>query len=461
MHQLAGALRRPPPPSPAPTEAFRQPLTQQIGYTVPARSTVGLIFAAFLLGTLALGLLRRSRRPELLGWLAPAAALAVAAGFVALGESSRRAAPPTVAFGQVALAIPGTQEVALHGLLATYRPESGPAVVGAEQGGSFELDLTGLEGQTRRLVRTDLDAWHWENLGLPAGVRFAPFRYTTATATPITAVAGFGPQGVEGRLSAGPFQDVADALLSMPGSRNLAIRLRPDGTFRATSADALPAGQFLASTLLSDRQQRRQDLYREFLGRPGLGRQGRTLLLAWASPLDPHFTFGPEVRQLGDALLVAPLRLERPAPGTTVTIPGPLVSCQRMTIDGPTPLTLASQAAAEMPLRFQVPVELLPLTVERARLALRIHAPGRRITIASSDNGKPSEIHRVESPATPIRLTLTDAKLLSLDKEGALYLTLGVSEPREGARGGVGEKWTIQYIELEITGRTADDKVTR
>src|SRR5205807_2010809 len=122
---------------------------------------------------------------------------------------------------------------------------------------------------------TDLGAWHWENLSLPAGVRYAPFRFSAATGKPVTATATFGPDGLEGKLEAGPFTgpgdallNSGDALLNSPGARHLALRLRPDGTFRAGSADVLPAGQPLAGGLLSDRQQRRQAFYREFLKQP-------------------------------------------------------------------------------------------------------------------------------------------------------------------------------------------------
>src|SRR5262249_36568030 len=136
------------------------------------------------------------------------------------------------------------------------------------RGGLFELDLTGTEGRTRRLVLTDLDAWHWEDLALPAGVRLAPFRYTARSEGPITAVARFGPEGLEGRLAAGPSRGLADALLTTPGGRNLSVRLGPDGAFSAGSQDVLSAEQFLAGAVLSDRQQRRQELLRACLQRP-------------------------------------------------------------------------------------------------------------------------------------------------------------------------------------------------
>ena len=42
------------------------------------------------------------------------------------------------------------------------------AEAGVRRGGFFNLDTAGTEGQSRRLILTDMDAWHWENLSLPA-----------------------------------------------------------------------------------------------------------------------------------------------------------------------------------------------------------------------------------------------------------------------------------------------------
>ena len=439
--------------------AFRTLLSQEIGYAVLGRGTVALILGSFLLAALALWLvLRRFRRPELLGWLGPVAALGAAGLLLALGESSRRAAPPTVAIGQIVNAVSGTEEVAVHGLLAVYRPDSGPAEAGAGQGGLFELDMAGLEGQTRRLVLTDLDSWHWENLALPAGVRLAPFRYTAPTGQPVTAVARFGPDGVEGKLTPGPFRDLGDALLYVPGSRKLAVHLRPDGTFTAGSQDVLAAGQFLASSVLSDRQQRRQQLYRDVLQHLGGGLAARKVLLAWADPIDTHFTLVPNARLVGDALLVIPLRLENPARGARVTVPGPLIPYRRVITEGLVAPTLNAHTGTAMHLRFQLPAEVLPLKVERARLAAKITAPSRRVTVAGRTEGGPVEIHRVESPLDPIRVEITDERLLHLDEEGGLHLNLVVSDllgdAQEGQDGSQKiDEWTIEYLELEVTGQ--------
>jgi hypothetical protein len=466
---LADELDPGPDKDPIRLDAFRPPLTEQIGYAIVNRGTVAAVFGSFLALMLGLGLvLRRSRRPELLGWLGPAAALGATAVFLVLGLSSRRAVPPTVAVAQVVDAVPGTDEAAVHGLLAVYRPDSGAAEVGAAQGGFIDPEpdlLTGSEGLNRRLIVTDLGAWHWENLDLPAGVRWAAFRATAPSAEPLRAVARFGPNGLEGRLVAGDFRHLADALLAPAGGRNLAVRLRDDGTFAAGSTDVLPADQFLASAVLTDVQQRRRELYREFLKRPGAGPlEGRNLLFAWADPVPLHFTLGPEPRTVGTALLIVPLRLEHAPPGTEVTVPGPFVPYRRMMPIGktlvPTKMPREARIRMDLHLRFQLPAEVLPLHVERAVLKARINAPSRKVTITAPAGGGPVTLREVQSPTGLIRVDLNEGRFLQPDVAGGLSLDLNVSDFLAGgaeARQG-DDKWTIEFLELEVAGRTAPEK---
>src|SRR5262249_36185449 len=144
---------------------------------------------------------------------------------------------------QIVDAVPGLDEVQMTGFLAVYQPSLGTSPVGAEQSGTFELDMAGLEGRVHRRVQTDLDRWHWENLELPAGVRAGPFRHTLRTAEPVEATVHFGPNGVEGRVAPGPFGRLEDALVRTPGPHTVAVRVGPDGSFRAGSDDELRGGQ--------------------------------------------------------------------------------------------------------------------------------------------------------------------------------------------------------------------------
>jgi hypothetical protein len=113
-----------------------------------------------------------------------------------------------------------------------------------------------------------------------------------------------------------------------------------------------------------------------------------------------------------------------------------------------------------MDLRFQLPAEVLPLKVDRARLVAKINALSRRVTIAGRADGRLVELHRVSSPLGPIRLDITRERFLSLDKEGGLHLNLSISDSQRRGRTRKGtaqqhEKWKIEYLELEVSGETS------
>ncbi len=445
-----------------PIDSLTQGLVDDVGYSTVRRSTAVGVFGGFLLATIGLVfLLRRSRRPEILACAAPAAALLATFAFVALGEASRRAAPTTLAVGQLVEGDSATQDASVGGLMAVYRPDSGAFPLAAERGGIVELDRTGVQGQTTRLLTTDLDRWHLENLDLPGGLRMAHFRQSILTDRPIAAVARFGPDGLEGKIEAGPLRGLCDAVLDAPGDRHLAVRIQQNGSFQAGSKDLLPLGEFLAGTLLSDKQQRRQEIYRRYLKRPPTGRrEERTFLLAWADPIDMGVYFAQNVRTTGSSLVILPLRLEHSLPGSRVTIPGPFIKDRRIWNGGESGVTRESESAVDMHLRFQLPAVVLPFKVERARLTMRMDAPSRRVAVAGwqgpeADSKQRRVLHSVESPLDVIRVDISDESLLRLDGDGGLHLNVdvgalpkGKAEIRDGS-----QKWVIHYIDLDITGR--------
>jgi hypothetical protein len=146
-----------------------------------------------------------------------------------------------------------------------------------------------------------------------------------------------------------------------------------------------------------------------------------------------------------------------------VTIPGPLIPYGRVMEQGLAPPVLESFLGTAMHLRFQLPAELLPLKVERARLTAKINAPTRRVTIAGQADGGPLELHSVANPLDPIRIDITQEQLLHLDREGGLHLNVIVSDSNKSAEEGPGsvrkeEKWTVEYLELEVSGRIGKDE---
>jgi hypothetical protein len=129
-------------------------------------------------------------------------------------------------------------------------------------------------------------------------------------------------------------------------------------------------------------------------------------------------------------------------------------------------------------LRFQLPAEVLPspaelqflrqerksqaspFQVERVRLTARISAPGRRVAIAGrAPDGGVVDIFSAEGPlGDDIRVDVADARFQP-DDRGGLHVDLSVGElPAKGVgpAGPAGaDKWTIDYLELEVTGTVA------
>ena len=65
----------------------------------------------------------------------------------------------------------------------------------------------------------------------------------------------------------------------------------------------------------------------------------------------------------------------------------------------------------------------------------------------------------MESPLDPIRLDIPDPRWLRPDDDGGLHLDVDVSDllgrgPESSGKSQKAEEWTIEYLELEVTGQT-------
>lgn len=447
-------LKRREPPT-LETKAWEPIVSEHVGYKIVGRWGVALVLGGFCGGLLALGIwLARRDRLAHLGWLGPLGALATAGVLVLMGQASRDAVPSTVAVGQLVEVSPRVNDVRVHGLLALYNMKEEP--LGAADGGIFIPAQVGSNpGSKQRMVWTDMNQWHWENLALSAGVHLAPFEYSTSLPKPISAKATFGPEGLVGTYAAEPFQDLADAIVAIPMQRHLAVTLQPDGQFTAGPRDQLERGQFLSANVLSDEQRRRRTIFQALFADPKRPYPAQPTLLVWASPLDMKFLMPKDARRIGAALLAIPLEMQRPEPGSRLKIPSPFLS--------PRPLLTLEEARSawynpnlnswlvpmtrggHMMLRYPVPAETLPLKLDKVRVTISITAPGRTLEITTLDNNKIVTLTMSESPMGTLRFDLP-AERMKIDDRGGLAVGLKVSElpsPRD---------WQITDLQLEIEG---------
>lgn len=407
-------------------------LSDQIGYSIVGPGPVAALLGAFLLAVLLAGVwLRRSRRAELVGWLGPAAAVVVGAVFALWGEQTRRVIPPSVAAVNLIDATAGSQEQPVTGLVAVYRPTAGRATVAADHGGALQLDMAGLQGETLRWIATDAGAWHWEDFDLPAGLRLGSFAYTTHLDHPPAAGARFEANGsLNGKLLTGSLTGLEDVVLSTPSGRPRAVILQPDGSFVADDRDLLP-GQYLSGTVLSDKQQRRQAIYRSLLGEAlPLHLQNRTALFAWEDKGDVPFTFDSDAHRGGGTLLVVPIRFTRPTAGSHVTVPGAFLQCKRV-LEGRAASRppLRGNTPIDMRLRFQVPPKLLPLKIERARFSMRVRAVARQVTVSGIAGNKVVALKTSDEPDGTLEVEIQQPEFLHLDAEGGLQVEVAIGLP--------------------------------
>jgi hypothetical protein len=427
----------------------------EIGYTVVSQWSAAAIFALFLVVIAGLSIgLRQTRRPERIVWVGPAFAIAFAGVFAAFGLKSRHATPATVAVAAIADVQPGTRSGSLSGVVATYRPDSGVNTLTMPTGSLFVPDAVGLEGQVRKLIQMDTDARMWDQLSLPVGVRMGPYRSPIETGS-VTAEARFSPDGLTGRISLERFPTLADAVVVTNESSAYGVSISGNGEFTLRPEDRFKPGQYVAGTVISDRQKRRQDVLRQYLNPYPKHLAGRPHLLAWADSPDQTVTATDNERTVGNVLLIVPLNLLRSAPGTSVVVSQGFITVRP---EGQGRLTLESSMPGEQTVRFRLPSSLLPLDVERATLSLTVRARGRSVTVSGLANGKPVQLFEAVNPMDPIRLEITNRDLLQPDADGTIRLRIKFGE-RATASDDFRDPdqyvdWKIETLGLDVIGRT-------
>jgi len=458
---------------PLPADTLTAVVTEQVGYRVVGRGVVLAVLGIFCLSLTAAGFwLLRREKAERLGWLGPAGAVITSGVLMGLGVAARQAVPPTVAQFQLVDASRGVGEAQVSGLMAIYNQTPQSISVGANRGGLILPDRQGLGEETLRMVWTDLDQWHWEGLNLQAGVSSMRVDAVVPFDEPFRVRGTFGPAGFEGRVTPVPPEGFSDALVATNLGRRMSVAVDNGGKFTARPDQVLTAGQLIASTFLSDEQQRRMAIYRDLLRSAQYSSFATApVFLGWSNPLNAGFSVPEGMRQIGGALVSVPIVLDRPAPETAVAIPSPFVSIRD--VDGPSRYAGSRQSynyrdgtwaerptAARTWLRFQLPGAVLPVKLARAKLSIQLSAPGRVLHVEGLAGGE--ELVSLASRDNPIgsfEFEIDRDDVLQVDDRGGVTLGLnvadatpGASDPRRNA--GAENFWKIEYVALDLYGET-------
>ena len=452
-------------------ERFSPALSRQIGYRIVGRNWIIAMLGTFCLVLLLAGIwLWRGEQLERMVWIGPALATITAVLLVSIGARSRHEVPSTVAVAQIAHIDSGIEELRITGVASIFNQNEYDREIGSKGGGVLSLDMTGLGGKTRRMTWTDLDAWHWENLTLPSGIRVAAFGTKVKSDRAIEARGSFGPAGFTGTIQAGPFSEVSDAIIAMPSHRNLAANIEPDGGFSAGPDDVLAPGHFIKGALLTDRQRRREEMYRQFLDPGGaVSYPTRPMLLAWSRPLDLGFVISRGAKQAGWALLPIPLEVDPVPADTEVVIPSTFVDFRQVaglerhvssSYSNYLREWMVERTASRIWLRFQMPKEVLPLAIKQCTLTLNINAPSWNARICGVSDMRQVPLWTRSGPVGLFQVPIKDPQALALDEDGGLLLGILVDqdEGRDMAGADVtrkqGSSWNIESVQLQVSGVT-------
>jgi hypothetical protein len=428
------------------------------------RAQVLAILGACTVGLASIvGLTLRRRHPFLLAWAAPVLAVLTSAALLTMGARSRTALVPTMTSLQLIEAAPKSGDLRVSSVVGAYHPQSTPTGVRGH-GALMSPEAPPLAGSSGRVVWTDRDRWHLENVLLPAGVTIGRVSWNAAMDDRPFISATLTENGIEGKLESPSFQGGRDAIMVAPGAPHLAVMIDKKGAFSAGPDATLEPGQFVRSQLVDDRGNRRQQLYRELLagGPQGLAVDGPALLF-WTSALKSPVALGQTEREVGEALVLAPIALSRKRQGSSIAIPSLLIPWE--TVAGPdgTPVTSAYSnadrrwveglvAATNITMRFQMPTTTLPLKIQRATLYLVITAPSRDVSIVAWNGDQPIPLTTRSSPAgVRMVVTMDDSGATALDDRGGLLLNINVGRhPREQEANLAQSGWHIDRAWLDV-----------
>jgi hypothetical protein len=469
-----------------PSAAIEPQVREYIGYSTLSPWFVCGALLALSIGVVVIGIrLMRSGRLEHLGWIGSALAIGVSLFLIAAGKINRPSVVATLASVQFVQAIRGTDDLRGEGLMSIYNPEGSDDLIKATHGGRMTFDTAGSEPGSRRMVTTDLGAYHWDDLRQPAGIRSISVDYSEGEPNRLAAYATFDSEGVSGTYS-GIVPPGADAILATRDGR-LGAALNGDGTFVARGDDVFENGQYLSAGLLSDEQDRRRRTLTEILGNPRrLDYPAAPQLMFWSRPWDNGFRFGDGLENQGSTLFAVPLVIERPVTGTEIMIPSPFLGyVNRKGPDGSQPSAMWDAAKKQWQERsspgsawlgFQIPRWLLPIVPRRAQIDLRVTGPIGRIEFLGIRQGNAVSLQSISDPVGAFSVDLVDSDALTIDDDGRLVLGLnaGVSEqsgqPAGAAPGNggsvpamnqnvKGNYWRIESLALRLWATTTEPTV--
>jgi hypothetical protein len=208
-----------------------------------------------------------------------------------------------------------------------------------------------------------------------------------------------------------------------------------DGHWTADQNSELLPNQFVKASVLSDSQQRRTRIMTELLqAQPNKRVPAVPTIYGWTPAWETGFVYGQNAPVTGTALVEVPLNWTAAEADKECTLPGPLLSFQEVTgPDGYRPSGFYDFRINEWTERsgetaswiaFNLPPEIMPVTMKRAEITIKVKGAMGRLKISGFKDGKVQEIHTWENPVGTLTYTIEDGSVIPLDANGRFIFRL-------------------------------------
>ncbi len=432
-------------PSPQPTADLLAFVDAEIGYEIPSRSVIASILLAHFLVIVGAGIWLAIRgKLQQMAWIIPVAGIASAAILMFIGNAKTSAIPSTVATSQIARPLPSSSDVDVHSVAAVYSSVSKPLKIQSSSD-AMTMFRDGLEGgEVKRLMFTDFGKSQWQFVELPPGVvRHVETDATITLPKPWNVIGRFTRQGFEGRLDGIDASTCEDAVIITPSTPSLGMLPKPNaiGFFVGGVDNVLAEDQYISTSIVSDIQQDRQGLIRRMLDAdtPPFGTE--PTMLVWTNPLNLNVDFGDGFNHRGSTLASLPVQLQRLSSGSEFVVPETFVRFDtfagtrgRTAIYNPRiGRWIELNQPADAQLKLIVPDVLLPCSVKRVNVQIKINAPSRTLTILGreSASGERATLFEKKNPTGVLRFSIDDPDALQITSDGGILLSVVVSESDE------------------------------
>ena len=417
-----------------------QVLNGEIGYRIPSRNSVAWVLSLQMLVVVFGGVaLMYQKKLQGLAVLVPVSSLIAMGVLVGMGKLNTSKVPSTIASGQIVRTTPDSATAGVSSVAAIYSQEERALPIAT--GGDTTTHLVSQDnGAPKRIVWDDAGGARWYFVNQPPGVvQHVESEAVVEIDQPWNAIGRFTSDGFEVRTDGLNPSVCEDSFVSTVGTPDLSLIASEDSDQIYRGNGILVTGRFIGSNVLSERQQKRQELLRD-LSAPEVDffRQEPTLV-TWTKPLDIGLDFGEGYERVGWSLVSLPLRFEKTPVDTYFKVPstfvrlGPLLGSVGSKFYNPTTGRWLDGLVkpGEVGVRCSVPQSVMPCKLGKAQIELNIKAPGRTVAIEGFVDGEFKRLHAFVSPIGAVQYSITDPSALQLDEKGGLRLRINVSESDE------------------------------